>query len=108
MGPHGFYALPGRMLVFGTFGLALAHMTVDDVDPGFGKDDALLKGWTLGGGLEHRAGDRLLLRLEYVYDDYGKASFTIASPVGSAYFPSYQADTDVRARSLRATVAWRF
>lgn len=102
------YALPRDSLVFVTFGLSFAEITIDDVDPGFGEDRAFLKGWTVGAGLERRIGDHLLLQLEYVYDDYGKGSYTLSAPSGSPFFPYYQADIDVTVRALRTTIAWHF
>jgi outer membrane immunogenic protein len=102
------YALPRRTLVFGAFGLALARLNLDDVDPGFGKDDAVLTGWTLGGGIEHAVSDHLLLRLEYLYDDYGHANYRIASPPATVYYPAYRVRTELKAQTVRAAIVWLF
>lgn len=102
------YALPRHTLVFAAFGLALARLNLDDIDPGFGKDDAVLTGWTLGGGIEHALGDRLILRLEYLYDDYGHTNYRIASPPATLFFPYYRVHTELTASTLRAAIIWRF
>lgn len=102
------FALPYRTLVFGTFGLAVAKLKLNDVDPGFGKDDAYLAGWTLGGGIEHAISKHRFLRLEYLYDDYGHADYKIKSPPASVYFPSYRARTEVKASTIRFVFAWLF
>jgi len=97
-----------RTLLFLAGGLAAARLTVDDTDPGFGKDRATHLGWTLGGGVEHAVTDRLTLRVEYLYDDYGSKTHTIESPAGSPFFPSYEAKADLTAHTVRAAVAYRF
>jgi outer membrane immunogenic protein len=102
------YALPRRTLVFAALGLAMARFNLDDVDPGFGKDNTVLTGWTLGGGIEHVLSDRLLLRLEYLYDDYGHANYRITSPPATAFFPYYRVRTELTASTLRAAIIWRF
>jgi outer membrane immunogenic protein len=102
------FALPYRTLVFATFGLAVAKLKLNDVDPGFGKDDAYLAGWTLGGGLEHAISEHRFLRLEFLHDDYGHASYKIKAPPASVYFPSYRARTDVKTNSVRFVFAWLF
>ncbi|MEX0759060.1 MAG: hypothetical protein WD100_05725, partial [Tistlia sp.] len=78
-----------------------------DTDPGFGHDGATHLGWTLGAGFERAVGDNLLLRLEYLYDDYGRKRYDIASPPGP-FFPSYEAEVALTAHTLRAALAWRF
>lgn len=64
-------------LLYVAGGLALADLTVDDKDPGWGKDDATHTGWTIGAGIEYMMTDNLLLRFEYLYDDYGSEKYTI-------------------------------
>lgn len=100
-------ALEGTLLYLAG-GLAAARLTVDDTDPGFGKDRATHLGWTLGGGVEHAVTDRLTLRVEYLYDDYGSKTHTIASPAGSPFFPSYEAKADLTSHTVRMAVAYRF
>lgn len=44
---------------------------------GFGKDSALLHGWTVGAGVDYAFTNNLFGRLEYRYNDFGKATYTI-------------------------------
>lgn len=97
-----------RTLLFVAGGLALARLAVDDTDPGFGKNHATHVGWTIGGGVEHAVTGNLFLRLEYLYDDYGSESSSIAAPAGSPFFPDYEAETELTAHTVRAAVAYRF
>lgn len=96
-----------RTLFYVAGGLAAAQLTVDDIDPGFGEDDEIHLGWTLGGGVEHALGDSLVVRVEYLYDDYGDAGYAIPSPPGP-FFPAYGAEVDLTAHTVRAAAAWRF
>ncbi|MGD9537185.1 MAG: outer membrane protein [Alphaproteobacteria bacterium] len=97
-----------RTLLYVAGGLAIAQLTLDDTDPGFGDDDATHLGWTVGGGVEHAVTDSLTLRLEYLYDDYGEEGYTIALPPGLFSFPSYSAEVDLTAHTLRAALSYRF
>jgi outer membrane immunogenic protein len=98
-----------RTLLYVAGGLAIAQLTLDDTDPGFGDDDAVHLGWTVGGGVEHAVTDSVILRLEYLYDDYGEESYTIALPPGQFSFPSYRAEVDdLTAHTVRAAVSYRF
>ena len=94
-------------LLFIAGGLALAQVTLDDTDAGFGDDDNIHLGWTVGGGVEHAVTGDLVLRLEYLYDDYGQERYTIASPPGP-FFPSYPADIELTSHTLRAALSYRF
>lgn len=96
-----------RTLLFVAGGLAVARLDLDDTDPGFGSDDGTHLGWTLGGGIEQAITDSLVLRLEYLYDDYGSRDYSVDSPPGP-FFPSYDAEIDLSAHTLRAAVAYRF
>lgn len=97
----------GDTLLFVAGGLAVARVTLDDSDPGFGHDSATHLGWSLGGGAERALGDNLVLRLEYLYDDYGRQDYSIEAPAGP-FFPSYAAEVDLTAHTLRAALAWHF
>jgi outer membrane immunogenic protein len=94
-------------LLYVAGGLALAQVTLDDTDPGFGGDDNIHLGWTVGGGVEHAVTGDLVLRLEYLYDDYGEERYTISSPPGP-FFPSYPADIELTSHTLRAALSYRF
>lgn len=68
-----------RLLVYGTGGFAYGKVKGDvDVSsvvgpPLFasGSDDAVLTGWTVGGGVEYALTDNWILRGEYLYVDLG-------------------------------------
>jgi outer membrane immunogenic protein len=96
-----------RALLFVAGGLALAQVALDDTDPGFGDDDNIHVGWTVGAGVEHAATANLILRLEYLYDDYGRERYTVSSPPGP-FFPSYAADVELTAHTFRAALSYRF
>jgi outer membrane immunogenic protein len=96
-----------RTVPFVAAGVALARVALDDTDEDFGEDDAMHVGWTVGGGVDHALTDRLTVRAEYLYDDYGEQSFTITSPPGP-FFPSYDANIRVKAHTIRATAIYRF
>ena len=97
-----------RTLLYVAGGLATAQLTLDDTDPGFGEDDAVHLGWTVGAGAEHAVSVGFVLRLEYLYDDYGEESYTIGLPPGLFAFPSYRAEVDLTAHTLRVAVSYRF
>src|SRR5690606_28150581 len=50
----------GNMLVFGAGGPAVMRMQLDDVDPGFGSDEATHVGWTVGAGAEQALGRNMI------------------------------------------------
>ncbi|NLC71795.1 MAG: outer membrane beta-barrel protein [Desulfuromonadaceae bacterium] len=83
-------------------GLALAKVTVDDTDPGWGKDDAVHLGYTLGAGIEHALTKSLWVRLEYLFDDYGQKNFTVRGPY------AYKAKVDMEASTVRVGLSYRF
>jgi len=96
-----------ELLVYAAGGLAATGLEIDDSDAGFGSDRERLLGWSLGGGLEIAVTPRLLVRVEYLYDDYGQADAFLAAPAGP-FFPGYDAEVDLTQHSLRAGFAWQF
>jgi opacity protein-like surface antigen len=94
-------------LLFAAAGLAVARVTLDDIDPDFGDDRRAHPGWTIGGGLARQAGSRLIVRIEYLFDSYGKKRYAIESPPGP-YFPEYAADIDVKTHTVRGGITYRF
>jgi outer membrane immunogenic protein len=66
------YALD-RTLIFATAGVAAAGAKVDV--PEASKNDAILIGWTAGGGVEHAFTDNVVVRGEYRYSDFGSKDF---------------------------------
>jgi len=95
------------LLLYAAGGLAATGLEIDDSDAGFGSDRERLLGWSLGAGLEIAVTPRLLVRVEYLYDDYGQADAFLAAPAGP-FFPGYDAEVDLAQHSLRAGFAWQF
>ncbi len=63
-----------RFMLYGTGGLALADISVS---ANGAKDDVAKVGWTAGAGVEGAITDNITARLEYLYQDYGRESFTL-------------------------------
>jgi len=95
-------------LFFAAGGLAIAQITTDDVDWGYGEEDSTLVGWTVGCGTELAVNDSLTFRFEYLYDDYGSDSYMIDAPASSAYYPGYTAETSLTAHTFRMAAVFRF
>lgn len=64
-----------------------------------------LAGWTLGAGVEYAANDKLVLRAEYRYSDYGNG---VAKPSAFPSFPNDRAAYDLRSSDIRLGVAYKF
>ena len=93
-----------RLLFFAAGGLALADLTVDDTDPGWNEHDSTYVGWTLGAGVEYAATDNLIVRAEFLYDDYGSDDFTFNDGSGQ----NYDAEVDMSASTVRLGIAYKF
>jgi outer membrane immunogenic protein len=65
-----------------------------------GSDSQTHVGFTIGGGLEYALTDNVLLRAEYLYDNYGEASYE--DDEGNEY------DVDLTAQTVRAAVSFKF
>jgi outer membrane immunogenic protein len=53
--------------------------TDSEADAGsFGKTSKVLHGWTVGAGIDYAFTDKVFGRVEYRYNDFGKATYTIA------------------------------
>lgn len=85
-------------------GLAIAEVVVDDVDPGYSRDNATHVGWTIGAGIEQKITEHLTARFEYLYDDYGSERYTVATPFGF----SYRANVELETHSARIGLAYSF
>lgn len=59
-----------RTLLYGTGGLAFSHTTVSATE-GDLSDDANLTGWTIGAGIEQAFTDRISVKFEYLYSEFG-------------------------------------
>lgn len=77
-------------------GLALGDMDVRV--PGVGKDSELHLGFSIGGGLDVRVSDNIVLRAEYIYDHYESLNYNIGGGV--------KVDTDPH--TVRGAVIWKF
>ena len=91
-----------RMLFYVAGGLAMANLTVNDVDPGWGEDESSHVGWTLGAGVERVVMDQLSLRLEYLYDNYGSEDYRLHGD------GVYDGEVDLSAHTVRAAISYRF
>lgn len=89
-------------LLYVAGGLALAEVTIDDTDEGWGKDDATHVGWTVGGGIEYAITRSLRARVEYLYDAYGSKQ----SKINGDY--SYKADVDLTSHTIRVGLSYWF
>lgn len=63
--------LNNHTLLFGAAGLAVSHAKVTATDGNL-SDQAMLYGWTIGGGVEQAVTSKVSLKLEYLYTDTGK------------------------------------
>ncbi|MCX5880891.1 MAG: porin family protein [Deltaproteobacteria bacterium] len=94
--------LSGSTLLYVAGGLALAGVTVDDVDPNWGKADATHVGWTVGAGIEHAIAKNLRARVEYLYDDYGSKDYSISGNY------TYTSNVDLTANIIRVGLYYQF
>jgi outer membrane immunogenic protein len=67
-----------------------------------GDDTKTQFGWTLGGGVEWATTDSLVVRTEYLYDDYGSKDYEIDGP------EPYDARAGLTASTIRIGVAYTF
>lgn len=86
----------GEVLPFIAGGLAVADI---DVGSALGGDNNVHYGWTLGGGIDWAVSPQLIIRAEYLYDNYGEKTYAIG-PV--------DVDGDIDAHTVRAAVIWNF
>lgn len=91
-----------RFLPYVTGGLAVANANVNNsgVAPAYNENKVHV-GWTVGAGVEFAATDNITLKTEYLYADFGKASY--AGPAGGT-----GGDINVRAHIVRAGVNFKF
>jgi len=94
-----------RFLLFVAGGLAITELKVDDEDDGWGDDTQTHFGWTIGGGAEFAASDNVLIRVEYLYDDYGDEDYRITGPVPA---DDYDVRADLTASTVRVGVEYKF
>ena len=89
-----------RILFFVTGGAAFSE--INGTQPGFGSTGQKnINGWTIGGGVEWAVWDRLSVKVEYLYFDFGNPVIfnpIVATPI--TYFP--------REHVARVGANWRF
>lgn len=91
-----------RALFFVAGGFAAAQHTlgVEEANVSHGNDSQTQYGWTIGGGVEYALTENVLLRAEYLYDDYGSANYR--DDEGDEY------DVDLTAQTVRAALSYKF
>jgi outer membrane immunogenic protein len=78
-----------------------AGVALGDFDvrvPGTGQDSELHLGFSIGGGLDVRVSDNILLRAEYIYDHYESLNYNIGAGVR----------VDADPHTVRGAVMWKF
>jgi outer membrane immunogenic protein len=91
----------GNILLFAAGGFSLAHVDADFDDSGTVlSDDAWLKGFTVGAGVEAKLADNWSARIEYMYIDYGEEEFEVAGASADVDFEDIHA--------VRAGIAYNF
>ncbi len=93
-----------RFMIFGAGGLALADYMArvwSNIGPPVPEimDHDLIAGYSVGGGLEFLLTDNLNLRVEYLYDNYGKNT---ANFLPGAFDQSH----DVETHTVRTALSW--
>ncbi|WP_378950707.1 outer membrane protein [Mesorhizobium sp. ANAO-SY3R2] len=90
----------GQVMPYATGGLAMGSFRVDHAA---GKADVLatetITGYVVGGGVEWAATDKLIVRAEYLFSDYGTDDFEFS-------FDTHE--FDVRTHDVRLGVAYMF
>jgi outer membrane immunogenic protein len=106
----GFVA-PNHWLFYATGGLALTQLQSDVsfVDNGpaqeSGKLDTVKAGYAVGGGIEAPLTERLSVKAEYLYVDFGNAAGAATNPPAGQIFTHTR---DLTADILRAGLNYRF
>lgn len=62
-----------------------------------------MTGWTAGAGVDYAATDRLVIRLEYRYTDYGREDFSAANPVFS-----FDTGNRLQTSDIRLGIGYKF
>lgn len=75
------------VLLYGTAGLALSDIQIETEDDG--KDNQLVAGYVVGGGVEWAMTDSLSLRAEYLYTGWPKTWFDLNSDAVRANFHEF-------------------
>ncbi len=70
-------------------------------------EDKLLLGYTIGGGAEMKLTSALVLRVEYLYTDFGLEEFALPVISGATTVPATN-DTDLSSHAVRVGIAIKF
>lgn len=91
-----------RFMPYVTGGVAIAngHINISDGVTTYDENKAHI-GWTIGAGVEFAATDNITIKAEYLYADFGKATY--AGPVGAI-----AADVHAKASIVRGGVNFKF
>ncbi len=96
-------AIEPRTLVFAAAGLAVADFNFHDAsNPATFALGAKFVGWTVGVGIDHAFTDNLVGRIEYLYADYGKKTYTITVVPPDWYSAGFTSQI------IRAAAIWKF
>lgn len=87
----------GAFLPYVTGGLALANLTVEDLQGGILDESQTHVGWTLGAGVEFAAAENISVDVLYRYSDYGTQSYD-----------DFGADIGLTTHTIQAGVNFRF
>lgn len=71
-----------RALVYATAGWVAAHAEANIA--GFGGDDSIVQGYTVGAGVDYALTDTVFARVDYRYNDFGSTDFNIGGTAVNA------------------------
>ncbi len=75
------------------------------IDPSDSEEESdVLTGWTLGVGYEHMVHENVIVRLDYMYTDYGKETFFR----GSSAAGNFPTEVDYDESTIRVGLSWKF
>jgi outer membrane immunogenic protein len=103
------YALD-HFLPYVTAGVSFADTSLryqSEVQDKYQKD-TVQTGWVLGGGLEYALFDKMSVRTEYLYSDYGDPISMQIPNVSGANDPRGSASADLVSHSVRVALNYRF
>ncbi len=110
------WVMPNHWLLYATGGLALTqlHSAFSFVDSHHvfesGSVDALKAGYALGGGVEAPLTDRLSVKAEYLFVDFGSTAGSVTANSLAPFFPNqtFAHSAGLRADIVRAGLNYRF
>ncbi|QIG51627.1 porin family protein [Nordella sp. HKS 07] len=75
-----------------------------DHDTNFGNGTESQWGWNIGAGIDWAVSDSLILRAEYIYDDFSSANFNVTDDTDTRR----DFDIDANSSTVRAAIIWNF